>query len=159
MSDENMLFITEDQLALDTAAEAVEIQTTKYLIFVSDELMFGLDANNVVEIITDHSITHLPMVPEYISGIINLRGQIIPILDIRLRMGKMPCDDCSIIVIDVEGTQAGILVDSVAKMVDVPQENILPMPSQNAQKLISGMCSLPEGGTMLVLDCALLLHG
>ena len=59
----------------------------------------------------------------------------------------------------MEGTQAGILVDSVAKMVDVPQENILPMPSQNAQKLISGMCSLPEGGTMLVLDCALLLHG
>ena len=159
MSDENMLFITEDQLALNAIEDTAEVQTTKYLIFVSDELMFGLDANNVKEILTDHMITHLPMVPEYISGIINLRGQIIPILDIRLRMGKMPCEDCSIIVIDVEGTQAGILVDSVAKMVDVPQENILPMPSQNAQKLISGMCSLPEGGTMLVLDCALLLHG
>jgi len=159
MSDENMLFITEDQLALDSQEETAELQTTKYLIFISDELMFGLDASNVVEIITDHSITHLPMVPEYISGIINLRGQIIPVLDIRMRLGKMPGEDYSIIVINVDGSQAGILVDSVAKMVDVPQEDILPMPSQNAQKLISGMCSLPGGGTMLVLDCDLLLHG
>ena len=158
MSEENVLFAKQSDTPPAEEIPA-ESQSDKYLICVSDSLLYGIDAEQVVEIITDHSITHLPMVPEYISGIINLRGQIIPILDIRLRMGKMPCEDCSIIVIDVEGTQAGILVDSVAKMVDVPQENILPMPSQNAQKLISGMCSLPEGGTMLVLDCALLLHG
>ena len=158
MADENMLFATEDQLE-NPEEQLVEVQTDKYLIFASDDLLYGIDADQVVEIITNHTITYLPRVPHYVRGIINLRGQLIPILDIRLRMGKMPCEDCSIIVIDVEGTQAGILVDSVAKMVDVPQENILPMPSQNAQKLISGMCSLPEGGTMLVLDCALLLHG
>ena len=158
MTEQNVL-LEDTRPGAGSGGTAAEMQATKYLICLSDGLRYGLDAEQVVEIITDHSITHLPMVPEYISGIINLRGQIIPILDIRLRMGKMPCEDCSIIVIDVDGTQAGILVDSVAKMVDVPQENILPMPSQNAQKLISGMCSLPEGGTMLVLDCALLLHG
>ena len=155
---EEVLFAREDQLD-DYTDQPPEISTEKYLIFSSDGLMYGIKAEQVKDIITDYAITYLPQVPPYVRGVINLRGQIIPILDIRLRMGKMPCEDCSIIVIDVDGTQAGILVDSVAKMVDVPQENILPMPSQNAQKLISGMCSLPEGGTMLVLDCDLLLHG
>ena len=159
MSDENMLFITEDQLALNTLEDTAEVQTTKYLIFVSDELMFGLDANNVVEIITDHTITHLPMVPDYISGIINLRGQIIPMVDIRLRLGKMPQDNFCGIVVDVDGNMVGILVDMVEQMVDVPLDSILPVPTNStSQAMVSGMCTLPDGNTMLELDCELLLH-
>ena len=52
----------------------------------------------------------------------------------------------------------GILVDGVDKMVDIVADSILPMPTQNPQKLISGMCSLPEGKTLLILDCGLLMH-
>ena len=52
-----------------------------------------------------------------------------------------------------------VLVDGVERMADIPRDSILPMPTQNPQKLISGMCSLPDGATMLVLDCSLLLHG
>ena len=58
---------------------------------------------------------------------------------------------------DHEG-RAAILVDGVDKMVDVFPNSILPMPTQNPQKLISGMCSLPDGKTLLILDCGLLLH-
>ncbi len=153
---EDMLFQTQEEIT--SSIEEVEVVTTKYLIFKTDELLFGVDAATVVEIITNHTVTRLPMVPDYVNGIINLRGLIIPIIDIRRRLGKDSKEDCSIIVINVYGTQVGVLVDWVDRMVDVPDGTILPVPSQNAQKMISGMSSLPDGGTMLVLDCDLLIH-
>lgn len=157
MSDD-MLFQTQEEIT--AGIEEEEIHTTKYLIFKTDDLLFGVDASSVVEIITNHTVTRLPMVPNYVNGIINLRGLIIPIIDIRSRLGKEPKGDCSIIVINVNGTQVGVLVDWVDRMVDVPDGTILPMPpnQQNPQKLISGMSSLTDGGTMLVLDCDSLIH-
>jgi len=155
MPEENVLFATEADV-LDGVVP--EIQTDKYLIFISDHLLYGIDANLVVEIITDHTITYLPRVPSYIRGIINLRGQLIPIIDIRLRLGKPPRDHCCVVVVNVDNTQIGILVDGVEKTVDVSKSSILPMPTQSTQKLVSGMCSLPGGGTMLILDCDLLIH-
>lgn len=57
-----------------------------YLTFIANGLTYGVDTMHVVEIITDYSIRPVPLVPEYIKGIINLRGQIIPIIDFRLRL-------------------------------------------------------------------------
>ena len=159
MSEENVLFARETEPDAAAAEGAPEILTDKYLIFVSDNLFYGIDAEQVVEIITDHTITRLPRVPHYVRGIINLRGQIIPIIDIRLRLGKPEAGENCIMVVNVDNNCVGILVDGVEKMVDIPRDTILPMPTQNPQKLISGMCSLAEGGTMLILDCSLLLHG
>ena len=159
MTDEQMLFATEDQqLELQETAVA-ETNTEKYLIFVSDGLRYGLNAEQVAEIITNYSITPLPRVPNYVRGIVNLRGQIIPIVDIRLRLGKPPQEGGCFIVVEVDNASIGILVDGVEKMEEIPVDIILPTPTQNDQKMISGMCSLPEGGTMLILDCELLLHG
>lgn len=157
--DENTMaanMIPEEGPAEESAAEA---QTTKYMIGVSDGLRYGIDAEQVETILTDHTITHMPCVPEYIRGIVNLRGQIMPVIDLRLRLGKPPKDDCIIMVVNVESEAISILVDTVEKMVDIPKSAIHPMPTQSHQKLVSGMCSLPEGGTMLILDCDLLLHG
>ncbi|MCI9165022.1 MAG: chemotaxis protein CheW [Oscillospiraceae bacterium] len=159
MSEENVLFARETEPDAAAAEGAPEILTDKYLIFVSDNLFYGIDAEQVVELITEHSITRLPRVPHYVRGIINLRGQIIPIIDIRLRLGKPEAGENCIMVVNVDNNCVGILVDGVEKMVDIPRDTILPMPTQNPQKLISGMCSLAEGGTMLILDCSLLLHG
>lgn len=159
MAEKNMLFATEEQQEDLLQDSAPEILIEKYLVFCSDGLLFGVNAEYVVEIIINHTITHLPIVPEFVSGIINLRGQIIPIVDIRLLMGKMHQPDCSVIVLNIDGTQLGIQVDSVAQMVNLPEGSILPVPAHNAQKFVSGMCSLPDGsGTMMVLDCQLLLH-
>lgn len=154
---EEILFATQEEFN-EQNSEIEEVITTKFLIFHTEELFFGVDAATVVEIITNHTVTRLPMVPDYVNGIINLRGLIIPIIDIRRRLGKTSKDDCSIIVISVYGTQVGILVDWVDRMVDIPNGTILPMPAQNAQKMISGMSSLPDGGTMLLLDCDMLIH-
>ena len=150
------------------AAEAVvdeyidqvpEVVTEKYMIFSSDKLMYGIKAEQVQDIITNYSITYLPQVPGYVKGIINLRGQIVPIIDIRLRLGKMPQDNFCSIVIEIEGNMIGILVDMVEQMVDVPVDSILPIPTNSGQAMVSGMCTLPDGNTMLELDCEQLLHG
>ena len=107
MNDE-ILFATEDQLAdLAPAEEAIDSQ--KFLIFLCDGLRLGVVAEWVVEILTNLPITYLPMMPDYIPGIINMRGQIIPIVDVRLRLGKMPAADEKqnsnlIIVLNIEGT-------------------------------------------------------
>ena len=135
-----------------------ETDSSKYLIFVTDGLKLGVDAEYVVEIITNHTITHLPMLPDYMSGIINLRGQIIPIMNIRTRLGKEDREDCLVIVLNIDGTQLGLLVDTLDQMIDIPKELLVPVPPQSNQRFVSGMCSLPDGsGTMMVLACQKLL--
>ena len=155
---DEMLFATEAQQIQQRADQSVEIATEKYLIFSSDNLMYGIKAEQVKDIITDYAITGIPKVPNYVRGVINLRGQIIPMLDIRLRLGKAPQDNFCGIVVDVDGNMVGILVDMVEQMVDVPLGDILPVPTNSGQAMVSGMCTLPDGNTMLELDCGLLLH-
>jgi purine-binding chemotaxis protein CheW len=152
-----MLMAQADILALDEDEDAVSMK--KYLIFVSDNLKIGVNADVVVEIITNPAVTYLPMVPDFIRGIINLRGQIIPILDVRVRMGKESQDANLVVVLNIEGNQLGLLVDAVDQMIDIPDDSVHPMPTHNMQQLVCGMCSLPDGsGTMMVLDCDQLTH-
>ena len=153
---EEVLFAQEQEDAYNE--QPPEIQTNKYLIFSSDGLMYGIRTDLVKDIITDYTITYLPQVPNYVKGVINLRGQIIPMLDIRLRLGKMPQENFCGIVVDVDGSMVGILVDMVEQMVDIPLDAILPVPTNKGQAMVCGMCTLPDGSTMLELDCELLLH-
>ena len=154
---EEVLFAQEQEDAYNE--QPPEIQTNKYLIFSSDGLMYGIRTDLVKDIITDYTITYLPQVPNYVKGVINLRGQIVPIVDIRLRLGKPERETfCGITVEDVDGSMVGILVDMVEQMVDIPLDAILPVPTNKGQAMVCGMCTLPDGSTMLELDCELLLH-
>ena len=157
MNDE-ILFAREDEMeALNTVDDTVDSQ--KYLIFMAGNLKLGVVAEDVVEILNNQLITYLPMLPDFIRGIINMRGQMIPILDIRARLGMEPKEDDSlVVVINLGDVQLGILVDAVDQMLDIPKVNLLPMPANSTQLLVSGMCSLPDGsGTMMVLDCEQLM--
>ena len=157
MNDE-ILFAREDEMeALNTVDDTVDSQ--KYLIFMAGHLKLGVVAEDVVEILNNQLITYLPMLPDFIRGIINMRGQMIPILDIRARLGMEPKEDDSlVVVINLGDVQLGILVDGVDQMLDIPKVNLLPMPANSTQLLVSGMCSLPDGsGTMMVLDCEQLM--
>ena len=156
MNDE-ILFAREDEMEALNLDDAVDSQ--KYLIFMAGHLKLGVVAEDVVEILNNQVITYLPMVPSFIRGIINMRGQMIPILDICSRMG-LPSreDDSLVVVINLGDVQLGILVDGVDQMLDIPKANLHPLPANSAQLLVSGMCSLPDGsGTMMVLDCEQLL--
>ena len=157
MNDE-ILFAREDEMeALNTVDDTVDSQ--KYLIFMAGHLKLGVVAEDVVEILNNQLITYLPMLPDFIRGIINTRGQMIPMLDIRARLGMEPKEDDSlVVVINLGDVQLGILVDAVDQMLDIPKVNLLPMPANSTQLLVSGMCSLPDGsGTMMVLDCEQLM--
>jgi len=157
MSEKNVLFATEDQI--EDSEQLVEVDTSLFLVFVTGGLRFGASADYVVEIITDHSITKIPNVPSYIRGIINLRGQLVPIIDMCLRLGKPADEENLVIVLDIEGTMIGILVNRVDQMIPVPVDSILPMPANSQEKMVTGMCTLPDSNdTMLVLDCPLLIH-
>ena len=144
---------TEQGQAPDTADDTL----CKYLLFRSDALLFGAAADYVVEIITNHPITPIPLVPSYVCGIINLRGQIIPIVDIRIMLGQMPTNRDCIIILTINGMLVGVLVDTVLRMIDLDTATLCMSPAQEHQRLVSGMCSLPDGETMLEFDCANLL--
>ena len=156
MSDEVMFARQDEMAALNAVDDTVDSQ--KYLIFMADHLKLGVVAEDVVEILNNQVITYLPMVPDYIRGIINMRGQMVPILDIRARLGMEPQEESLVVVLNLDDVQLGILVDGVDQMLDIPKVNIHPLPANSTQMLVSGMCSLPDGsGTMMVLDCAQLM--
>ena len=125
--------------------------TERFLTFSSNGLNIGVSTNYVIEIITNHMITMLPLVPDYVTGIINLRGQIIPIIDIRLRMGNPSIDNTS-------STCIGIIVDAVQQVMDIDQSQISPVPVENQQKLINGMVSSSDRSVILFLDCEQLVE-
>ena len=135
--------------------------TERFLTFSSNGLNIGVSTNYVIEIITNHMITMLPLVPDYVTGIINLRGQFIPIIDIRLRMGNPSIDNTSstcIIVLNINSVQIGIIVDAVQQVMDIDQSQISPVPVENQQKLINGMVSSSDRSVILFLDCEQLVE-
>lgn len=132
------------------------VSTERFLTFSSDGLSIGVSTDYVIEIITNHTITPLPLVPDYVKGIINLRGQVIPIIDIRLRMGKPAIDYTSttcIIVLNINSIYLGIIVDAVQQVVDIDRSEISAVPVENQQELINGMISFDERTVILFLDC------
>lgn len=136
--------------------EGVAVSTERFLTFSSDGLTIGVSTNYVTEIITNHAITMLPLVPGYVKGIINLRGQIIPIIDLRLRMGKAPIEYTSstcIIVLNIDTVHLGIIVDAVQQVIDIDQSRISAVPVENQQELINGMISYGDRSVILFLDC------
>ena len=144
----------------NVTAEA-DVSTERYLTFRADGITLGVSTENVIEIITDHSITELPMVPDFIKGIINLRGQIVPIIDIRLRMGKSMSeytDTTCVIVLDIDTVNIGIIVDSVEQVLDLDMSQISPIPVEDQQGLTNGMISLSSQEVLLFLNCEELIR-
>ncbi len=155
MSEE---ILTRDEVESALSDKAREGDTEKYLIFRSDNILYGVNTNVVKEILTDTVVTRIPTLPAYISGIINLRGQFAPIIDFRLLLGRYPAENYCTVILDIEGLAIGIQADGVDRMVDIEKHTILPVPSRQNNALVMGMCTLPGGGTMMVLDCTRLIH-
>lgn len=106
----------------------------RFLTFKIGKETFGIEIKFVTEIIGIQETTEMPEMPEYIKGIINLRGKIVPIMDIRLRFKKEPKeydDRTCIIVIDYNTIPMGFVVDSVAEVITIAEQNISEMPTFN----------------------------
>lgn len=159
MSEENGLFAKTDEAKSALSDKVQESDEEKYLIFRSSNILYALSTTYVVEILNNVSITRIPMVPDYIAGVINLRGAIVPIVDFRLLLGRIPEEESCVIILNIKETSVGIVVDSVDQMVDISRSAILPVPSQNEHRLVSGMCTVPGGvSTIMILDGEALGH-
>ncbi len=107
-------------------------QRQKYVTFMSGKEYFGLKIEYVNEIIVAQDITQVPETEDYIKGLINLRGKIIPVIDVRLRFKQEPFeynDRTCIIVINVGGTEVGLIVEKIAEVVEITEDNLLPAPT------------------------------
>ena len=114
------------------AAIAAGANGGKYLTFKLDDEEYGVEILKVREIIGMMGITAVPRMPSYMKGVINLRGKVIPVIDLRMKFclpeAEYTSETC-IIVVDVQGNLVGIIVDRVSEVQDIRGENIEDPPS------------------------------
>jgi len=127
-----------NQMTQTTQADSmllVQEQSNQYLTFLVGKESFAIRITDVKEIIEMSSVTRVPMTPDYIHGVINLRGSVVPVVDLSARLGK-GCTEISkrscIILVEIELTDSaqliGMLVDEVQEILDIALENIQSAP-------------------------------
>lgn len=151
----------------DLLGEVIETsedtQKGKFLTFSIENEYYGIEIKFVTEIIGVQVITEIPELPSYIKGIINLRGKIIPVIDIRLRFKKTQKeynDRTCIIVIDINEISVGLIVDNVCEVLTINDDNIVPPPNIKTgfnSKYIKGIGKVGNE-VKLILDCNKLLN-
>ncbi len=141
--------------------ESLSVEQNQYLTFYLEREEFGVGILKVKEILEYSTPTRVPMVPEFIQGVINLRGSVVPVVDLKAKF-HMPDSEitkksCVIIIeVNMEGddTTMGILVDAVSEVMDIAPEDIEPAPSFGAKikvDFIQGMAKL-ENQFIMLLD-------
>ena len=117
---------------------------------------FGIDILRVQEIIRLQDLTHVPNSPDFVEGVINLRGSVIPIIALRKRFG-LPEEahdrQTRIIVIEIEGMVLGFIVDSVSEVLRIPVSTVVPPPrlERIEREFVSGVCKLDDR-LLILLD-------
>lgn len=136
----------------------------KYLTFLIDGQLYALPTRQVSEIIRMQPITFMPRLPEYIRGVINLRGKIVPMVDMRLKFGK-PLREydgkTSTVIVEFEGSSVGLIADTVYDVRNIAENQICPPPkgkSRGGVSYISGIATF-ENNVAMVLDLKKLLSG
>lgn len=139
-----------------------DTQRGKYLTFLLDKEVYAIEIKFVTEIIGIQQITEVPELPSYVKGIINLRGKIITVMDIRLRFKKMPVkydDRTCIIVVKVNDVPLGLIVDHVSEVLAVADENVVSPPDMHNDPSSNYLKGIGKVGSdiTLILDCNKLL--
>ena len=129
----------------------------RFLSFNIGDSLYGIELPYVIEIVSMQQITVVPSLPHYILGIMNLRGKVVPVIDVRLKLGQelRPYDDKTCIIItQIEEMQVGLIVDSVAEVLSSAQTDKMLPPEipANGENYISSIMHL-DGKVVLCLDC------
>ena len=117
------------QGTVDLSLMNEDVMHGKFLIFRVDRSAFGIEISYVKEIIGVQDITHVPMTHDYVKGIINLRGLIVPVVDMRTKFGIGEVEYCErtcIIVLTFDNMILGIITDEVVEVLDIADDMILP---------------------------------
>lgn len=144
--------------------EEEDTQSGRYLTFNLDKECYAIEIKYVTEIINLIPITTVPGLPDYIKGIINLRGRIIPVMDIRLRfnMDVMEYNDRTcIIVAMIDDMDIGFIVDSVSEVLSIPDTEIVDPPDMNqaSNRFIKGIGKVNDEIKLLLDYHSLLNYG
>ena len=124
-----------------TPAQERPLQASQYLTFALGGEMFAVGILNVKEIIEYGNLTQIPLMPSFIRGVINLRGSVVPVIDLAARFGGAPSTPgrrSCIVIVEVTGADGvrrdiGVLVDAVSEVLDIPPAEIEPPPSFGAR--------------------------
>ncbi|MFZ5645356.1 MAG: chemotaxis protein CheW [Bacillota bacterium] len=139
-----------------------DIQEGKFLTFQLNSEEYGIEIRYVTEIIGMQNITEVPDMPLFVKGVINLRGKVMPVMDVRLRFGveyRDYDDRTCIIVINVREQPVGLIVDRVSEVLDIPPGQIEPTPEMRkgrSNRFLQGMGKVGEK-VKLLLDAEKLL--
>jgi len=146
---------------MDQAVKVMAEREGKYLTFTLAEEEYGIGILKIKEIIGMMPITTVPQTPEFVKGVINLRGKVIPVMDLRLRFGMEEIgytERTCIIVVEIEGQAGtimiGTVVDSVSEVLNIKGEDIEDTPTFGTElntEYILGMAKM-EGGVKILLD-------
>ncbi len=135
-----------------------ENQVSKYLMCRLGRETFGIDIAFVTDIIELQKITAVPDMPDYVKGVINLRGQVIPIIDLRIRFGMevREYDDRTVItVVNIHDSLIGFVIDTATEVQEIPANQIDPAPAfqgSAAQKhYVAGLGKI-DGQVIIILD-------
>ncbi len=148
----------DDNSANEFEEELEDTQKGKYLTFTVGKEDYGIEITYVAEIIGRQDITEVPELPDYVKGFINLRSNIIPVIDIRLRFKKPPAeynDRTCIVVIGIAEASIGLIVDAVSDVIFIADSDIAPPPKKMTgfnNKYIKGIGKVGNEVKLLV-DC------
>jgi purine-binding chemotaxis protein CheW len=153
--------MSEVDQKIDQAVKAMADKEGKYLTFTLAAEEYGIGILKIKEIIGMLPITSVPQTPEFVKGVINLRGKVIPVMDLRLRFGMPPIDYTErtcIIVVEIAGQSGtilvGIVVDAVSEVLNIKAADIEKTPTFGTKlntDYILGMAKM-EGGVKILLD-------
>jgi purine-binding chemotaxis protein CheW len=153
--------MTETTETMNQAVKVMGDREGKYLTFSLADEEYGIGILKIREIIGMMSITSVPQTPPFVKGVINLRGKVIPVVDLRLRFGMQEIEYTErtcIIVVEIEGqavtVQIGIVVDAVSEVLNIKGEDIEDTPTFGTKldtEYILGMAKM-EGGVKILLD-------
>ncbi len=138
-----------------------ETQMDSYLTFIMNGEHFGVNVTKVTELLEMLPVTHVPRSPEFMRGVINLRGAVVPVIDTRLKF-SLPgiadtIDTCIVVMnieMDSETVKVGAIVDSVSEVIEIAADKILPLPTVGKKghtRFIQGVIKIEEKFIM-VLD-------
>ena len=148
-----------DEIANQPDATADHVPALQYLTFTLGDEVFAMDIRCVREIIQHGSMTMVPLMPDFVRGVINLRGSVVPVIDLQSRFGRARAQigkkTCIIIFDSVsadEKVELGLLVDAVSEVIDIAQANVEPAPqfgSSIRREFIHGIGKV--GGEFIVI--------
>jgi len=138
-------------------AETSKAGESQLVVFVMENEEFACGINNVREVLKMIRVTPLPRSLDFVEGVINMRGEVIPVIDLRKRFGLPEAertDESRIIIVEVEEYMVGLIVDSVREVLSLPDQQIQEAPSQVAggkTDLIKGVGKV-EDRMLIILD-------